>query len=121
METVRLLLERGANANAQTQYHCPLTWAVGDGSIETVRLLIEWGADVNPEIVDYKPLMQAARRGNNARVRFLIERGADVNAQSKDGMTALKYAILKGHHDTAELLQLLQRFGAKEALDRGGT
>jgi ankyrin repeat protein len=46
-ETVRLLIEHGADVSAQDKtYSTPLHLAASDVSAETVRLLIEHGADV---------------------------------------------------------------------------
>ncbi len=49
-------------------------------------------------------LIDAARRGDAAAVRSLLDHGADVNAAQGDGMTALHWAVRRGHTEVAELL-----------------
>ncbi|KAA8495391.1 putative ankyrin repeat protein [Porphyridium purpureum] len=48
----------------------------------------------------------AANRGNNAAVTALVDAGADIDAENDNGMTALLFAVCKGHVRTArELLK----------------
>jgi ankyrin repeat protein len=46
----------------------------------------------------------AASLGRDVRIRQLLERGADINAKDEGGMTALLWAVEKGHVSTMKLL-----------------
>ena len=84
-ETVRVLLEAGANINAANNADggTALIFAVYGGSTETVSLLLESGADVSAK---------------------------DAGNEGKDGRTALSYAEEKNH---AEITEVLVQAGAK--------
>lgn len=121
LEIVRLLLEAGANPNAQNvDRWFPLANAQ---SIEMVQLLLDYGADIHltnemgqdalqdqkdPEVAAYlieagahvnpdkgqsgSPLQGAARNGNLEKMRLLLQRGADVDQAESWGETALMTA-----------------------------
>ena len=74
----RLLLEHGADINAQTHAgRTPLHFASFNGALEVVRLLLEHGADVEVENNDGKTALQeAADRGCDEVVELLREHGA---------------------------------------------
>lgn len=85
VDSVRLLLDQGADANIRNEAGATaLMWAVDD--IEKTRLLIEHGADVNARSDDGRtPLLIAAGQfGNAAVVKLLLDRGADISAKSPD-------------------------------------
>jgi ankyrin repeat protein len=126
-EAVRMLLARGANANAResTLGETALTWAAAENHPETVRALIEHGADPNTpsdKLVypkdrfglegvttilprgGWTALMYAARQGSLEAARALAESRADLNLTDPDGTTAVALAILNGHFDTAAML-----------------
>ena len=86
-QTVRLLLERGAEiAICDEMKVTPLLAATAANDTLTIRMLIERGADVNaPDATGITPLMYAAMNGNLQVVRWLLARGADVNAASAPG------------------------------------
>ena len=88
--TARLLLERGADADAGA-----LHAAAAGASLQLVRVLLAAGADVDrrdPE-TGRAPLHEAVAAGpaGEARevVRALLHAGADVNATTSDGASAL--------------------------------
>lgn len=100
----RLMLERGADVNAQTKerYCTPLHVASYCGKLESTRLLIDHGAQV--DAVDDKgntPLHYVSRGiydSEDAGVgiaRLLLEHGADVNAKTNSGQTTLDLASLR--------------------------
>ena len=74
----RLLLERGADINAQTKLGwTPLHMASRRGTLEILRLLLEFGADVEAEDEDGKTALQvAADKGYDEVVKLLREHGA---------------------------------------------
>ncbi|HEX8649483.1 MAG TPA: ankyrin repeat domain-containing protein [Pyrinomonadaceae bacterium] len=105
-----------------TEPHLPrmLDMAAERGEIRRMQLLILLGADVNSKVypqfvcgnaseediaMDYHfPLQSAANAGQNEAVELLINHGADVNATDGFRRTALWYAALGDHADTARLL-----------------
>ena len=84
-EIVQLLLERGANVNAQGGDYVnalSLQAASSNGHKEVVQLLLEGGADVNAQGGLYGNALHAASsNGHKEVVQLLLEGGADVNAQ----------------------------------------
>ena len=50
-------------------------------------------------------LHYAAYDGNITLVQSLLDRGASVNIKTPDGKTSLDLALLKGHHDVANILE----------------
>jgi len=90
-EAVRLLLERGADANAVAANEtrvAPLHSATAGGDHESVRLLLDAGADPNSrQRGGFAPLHAAAAAGDRELVELLIESGADRAAETDDGRT----------------------------------
>jgi len=83
VEKVRLLVDRGADVNATTDFgRTPLMLAAAQlGSADTVKLLFERGASVNSTA-----LALAAGRGDAAVVRLLLAAGArDANGAAAAG------------------------------------
>lgn len=76
VDTARLLIERGANADARGQH------------------------DVTPLM-----MAAAAPHPDPAMVRLLIEKGADLGARDTAGRTALDWALLQGDTRVAQLLR----------------
>jgi ankyrin repeat protein len=76
---LRLLLEHGADLNAQNRVgRTPLHRASFNGAVEVVRLLLEHGADVEAKnIVGGTALQEAADRGHGEVVELLREHGAE--------------------------------------------
>jgi ankyrin repeat protein len=105
-EIVRLLLNRGADINAQDEWgRTALMIAADGGYLETVKLLLDWEANVHlRDSNGNKALMRAAWKGHLEIVRSLLERGADVNTvDEKHGYTALLLAAGgRAQHDEFE-------------------
>ena len=104
-DTVKLLLERGADANAANNAGAtPLLRAAGD--YEKIKLLVKHGANVNARsALGNTPLLVAARaRGSVKSVELLMKHGAEINATNVFGATALMAAAASGELDTVRLL-----------------
>jgi Ankyrin repeats (3 copies) len=78
IESVRLLLEQGADVNAQGGYYGnALQAASAGGHDQVVQRLLEQGADVNAQGGYYGNALQAASlRGHDQVVQRLLEKGA---------------------------------------------
>ena len=135
VEKVKFLLDNGANINA-TDYIGDTALMVAassdnvkiinglaihqkDSNLDIVQFLIARGANVNIKNQNGKTaLIQAAEIGNVKVVEALINAGADLNVRDKKQgfnlggkLTALGWAIEKGHED---IEKLLRSHGAKE-------
>jgi ankyrin repeat protein len=106
--SVKLLLARGAPANAQDHDGCSaLFQAAGLGSTSIVRILLEHGGGVDLEMRDHEgrtALHIAARKSHVAVLRLLLDRGAKVNAVNGHGKTALFEAVAAGSKAGVQLL-----------------
>jgi ankyrin repeat protein len=108
-ETVRLLLDHGADPNAQNDDGgTALMYAIEDA--EKTRLLLDRGADPNLRSGLGRTALLAAvgQVGSLPAVRLLIEKGADVKAKLPDGRGALSLGA--GSRDP-EVLRLLLGLG----------
>lgn len=98
---MEVLLEAGANPEARADTQAgrgwtPLMLAAAEGFAAQVRTLLKWGADVDAADEDGRTaLMLAAGQGfeTEEKLRALLDAGADARRQSRDGMTALDYAL----------------------------
>lgn len=99
-ETVRLLLDAGADPNLQTNDGATALSLASAHHPEIVRMLIAAGADVDKS----KGLVQAAWYGQHEIVRMLLNAGADVNIQTRYECTPLFSASLNGHREIVRTL-----------------
>lgn len=116
LPVVRLLLESGADVNANASEHgwlTPLMSAVRGGDVGIARALVERGADVNGQLKTDRAgstsdgetaLMKATFVGHTEMVSMLLEKGADPTRVGAGGRTALSLAEGRGHHDTIGVL-----------------
>ncbi|KAJ5932852.1 hypothetical protein N7516_007341 [Penicillium verrucosum] len=105
-ETVELLLERGADVNAQGGlYENALYAACFKGHDKIAQMLLERGADVNAQGGFYENALYAACfKGHDKIAQMLLERGADVNAQGGEYGNALQAACAGGHDKITQML-----------------
>jgi ankyrin repeat protein len=113
--TVRLLLERGADATERNAAGVsPILSGAASGDLNTVRLLLDAGAKAEdvPNTNDPRarassgfrtPLMWAAFHNDAQMVRLLLDRGADVNQSIPFG-NPLSQACWSDSAEAAELL-----------------
>jgi hypothetical protein len=102
----RLLLDEGADINAQGgHYGNALQAASAGGHEQVVKMLLDKGADVNAQGGHYVNALQAASAGGHEQVvRMLLDNNADVNAQGGDCGNALQAASLEGHEQVVKML-----------------
>jgi len=89
-QTVRVLLEAGADPNPKGARIMPLLWAASSIDKNAIcELLLEHGADADARDNDEKTsLMLAAERDNVALCELLIRHGANIALRDKTGRTA---------------------------------
>jgi len=108
-ETVRALLDAGADVNAQARNAMkvrPIHAAAAAAQLEVTRALIERGADVNARQQEgYTPLHEAAGSGKIEFARLFLDHGADINARTDSGKTALTIAIEARQEAMVKLLR----------------
>ncbi|KAI9894447.1 MAG: hypothetical protein M1814_003205 [Vezdaea aestivalis] len=105
--TVQLLLNAGANFDAENDYHeTPLVLATLYLHLPLVQLLIEKGASVDGHGGSHSsvPLLAAATGGNEACVTLLIKMEATIDACDGYGRTPLHLASVEGHEAIVKLL-----------------
>ncbi|KAJ6572494.1 hypothetical protein DFH09DRAFT_1362444 [Mycena vulgaris] len=106
LQILRLLLERGADVNAQGGYYGNALQAASvKGHLDLARLLLEHGADVDSQGGYYGNALQAASvKGHLDLARLLLQHGADVDSQGGYYGNALQAVSVEGHLDLARLL-----------------
>ncbi|MFA5249985.1 MAG: ankyrin repeat domain-containing protein [Parachlamydiales bacterium] len=112
-ETVRFLLERGADVNIPNSdprsylfRTTPLYLAVLQGNQTIVELLLKNGADVNiPNSHGDTPLHCAAQKGFLEIVQLLLDHGAKINFPNELEKTPLDEALKFGRDHVIALLQ----------------
>jgi uncharacterized protein len=96
MARTRALLAGGADPNRPTGINewPPLLHAVHKNQLATAEELLRHGADPDrggPE--GMTPLMMASGYGNEAMVALLLHHGADPHLRTRDGASALDFAL----------------------------
>jgi ankyrin repeat protein len=118
LSLAKLLVENGADINAQSRNGTPLYCAVWGGNPEIVKLLLENGAPASGRSEhDETPLHLASRKGYEDIVSLLLNKGADVNAVNDDGLTPLDEAA--GMRFSRIMKALLSRNAMGQVGERG--
>ena len=107
-ETIRKLVDAGANVNARYHSHgwTPLHVAAAFGTTETVGALINAGANVNAKAKEGKtPLHFAALDKRVETIRLLAKAGADLDARHREGWTALHFAAYRAADTACALIE----------------
>jgi len=106
-ETVKVLLSRGANVNAQNpeDRSTPLHKAMNNDGTEIVEILLANGAKIEAKDENgHTPLQLASLKGKDRLVRFLLSKGAKVNTADNNLDTPLHYAALNNNVIVVEIL-----------------
>lgn len=99
-ETIKLLIERGADPHAPGTTYLPAAATIGDR--ETVRLLLDLGADPNRVGVGAGSALNAAySRYDAATAALLVEHGADLNQRSP-GTYRTPPMVWSAYNDTGD-------------------
>jgi ankyrin len=101
-DAAALLLEKGANVNAERKGKTPLDFA--GKNEEIAALLREKGGKTGKEIKAAGSIFSAAQSGLVDAVKTHLAAGVDVNGKNKGGYTALHLAAKKGHVEVAAAL-----------------
>lgn len=119
LETVKLLIARGAQVNHPGW--TPLHYAASGGQLSVVQLLLEHHAYIDAASPNgTTPLMIAARQQRPTVARFLVEQGADPTLRNDSGWSAADYFERHGETDQAAWMreraaEFRKRYGSKEA------
>jgi ankyrin repeat protein len=103
---IKLLLERGADINAQVGlYGTALQAASAEGHEQVVEILLAKHAEVNVEF-NYRrsALQEASMNGHKQIVKMLLDKGADVDAQGGFYGSVLYAASAGGYEQIVKML-----------------
>lgn len=104
IEVIKILLEAGADANAEGgKWGSALLAAASKGELSTLELLVESGANVNDPSERGRCLLPSLRGGIQC-LQFLLDSGADIDMQGSSDGTALYNAIGYNWSDWVKLL-----------------
>ncbi|XP_069670556.1 uncharacterized protein [Periplaneta americana] len=106
LETVKMLVGRGANVNADDAWkQTPLYYAISGCHVEVVQFLIQSGANVKACDKDGDSVtFTALLSGNLDILRLLIDKGADVDACNKLSKSLIFTAVERDNVDIVRLL-----------------
>lgn len=107
LEPIKILLDQGANINAQTEQGDTTVilagWLTDD--LDLVAHLVERGADVNiPNQNGDTPLIDAASKGKIEILDFLLNHGADIDIKNNDGLSALDVARKRENSEAIKMI-----------------
>lgn len=126
-EMIKLLIDAGADANANVDNNTPLNVFVSlsdnENTEKIIRLLVASGADVNAKVDcawsmrypqkgyhNCTPLITAIMEEKVIPVKVLLELGADINAANDKGETPMDFFnFLEDSTEKAEISKLLKK------------
>lgn len=102
---IKVLLEKGADANKGSGYYTPLEMAIKKRNIDLMQMLIDAGADIRYIDENGNTLFHAAAKINSSKnISFLLEKGLDINARNDKGETPLHISAEKGYKSVIVLM-----------------
>ncbi|NHN29735.1 ankyrin repeat domain-containing protein [Paenibacillus agricola] len=113
-ETVKFVLESGADVNARSRdgnlNNMAIHSAILGNYEHIIKILISYGADVNAKCegslrLGYSALHVAAYFGRDLLIKLFLQHGADKTALNADEETPYVVAVSKGYAASAELLK----------------
>lgn len=119
LRVAQVLLDAGADVNAQASDHCnALICASIFGSLETTKLLLQHGADASLVDDDQETALDVScYKGHLDVVKALLDAGTDVNRESRVD-SPLHHAASAGHTEIVKLL--LSRGADARSIARNG-
>lgn len=121
INTIKILLENGADINTKTiEKNTPLMAATTNNNVDIVDFLLKNGADVNAINSDGRTALINTKNSNI--IQLLLDHGADPNIQDENGVTALMITAGKSHEENnIQGVKLLLDHGADpNLLQQGG-
>lgn len=123
-ETLRFLLEKGADPNARDARHYRLLhYAAGSGMEQAIEVLLEFGALIEDPDDDVTPLMMACEGHHPNVVRALLRRGACVDrcdCQDEAALTRLTQRFRTNTWDDTESIRALLAYHSDVNDNRSG-
>ena len=113
--TVKLLIDMGANVNLQdNRLSSTLGYAQLNKGDSIFEMLINEGVNVNFQDINGESVLMSTVTyvGNLGKIKLLIDAGADINLQTKGGETALMMVCERQIYDGGIIIQLLINNGA---------
>lgn len=104
-KVVQMLLDQGADVNAQGKHGNALQVASLVGNEKVVQMLLDQGADVNIQGGEYGTALRAASsQGQGKLVQMLLDQGADINDQGGMYDNALHAALSERQEKVVQML-----------------
>lgn len=111
LPTLTVLIDGGADTNLTAEGLAPLHFALSMGRLDAASYLLDHGAlATTSDANGVTPLMELALGADDAdptteaMAKRLIAAGTDVNARGRDGLTALRWAVLGGKPNLVKAL-----------------
>lgn len=105
LDTVKLLVEAGADINAFHGKWNAFMYAVKYKNTDIIKFFVESGADINvSDSMGDTPLIYAAEEGDPDIIKILVNAGANVNATNLAGWTAMHHAAWQGYVNIMKIL-----------------
>jgi len=127
LATLAALVEGGADPNLMAEGLAPLHFALSMNQLDAASYLLDHGASATKsDASGVTPLMQLALGANDidpaaeVMAKRLIAASVDVNARGRNGLTALRWAVLGGKPNLVKVL-LAAHADPNSANDKGET